>query len=171
MERSYTDNNGQISLDYLIGVTIFLLTFIFVFAFIPGMFSPFHSNSDEITMAADRTAAVLVENVLAAGGAGDKQPCILDTAAVNQFTSDLSSPATSTQIRQSLGLNTSGSTQYNLEVVIEEQGEPARVINNGQVPGTTNVGQSKRYVLIRDHAGSGVDAYPGRAAIITVRVW
>lgn len=171
MERSYTDNNGQISLDYLIGVTIFLLTFIFVFAFIPGMFSPFHSNSDEITMAADRVAAVLVENTLAIGGPGDKQPCILDTANISQFNTALSDPSTSSQLRQSLGLNTSSSTQYNLEVVIEEQGKPARVINNGEVPGTTNVGQSKRYVLVRDRTVAGIDSYPGRAAIVTVRVW
>ena len=171
MERSYTDNSGQLSLDYLIGITIFLLTFIFVFAFIPGMFSPFHSNSDEITMAADRAAAVLVENVLATGSAGNKQPCILDSATIAQFNTDLSNPSTSTQLRQSLGLNMSGTTQYNLEVVIEEQGKSAVVMNNGERPGTTNVGQSKRYALIRDQTASGIDVYPGRAAIVTVRVW
>jgi hypothetical protein len=171
MVQSHTDNSAQISLDYLIGITIFLLTFIFVFAFIPGMFSPFHSNSDEITMAADRVAATLVENVLATGGAGSKEPCILDQASVDAFATSLADPATSSQLRRTLGLNTTDGGQYNLEVVIDEQGMPSRVINNGQVPGMTNVGQSRRYALLRDSAGSGIDLYPGKPAIITVRVW
>lgn len=63
--RPYQDHpDGQTSLDFLIGITIFLLAFIFVFAFIPKMFTPFVSNSDQLTMAADRAAEALVESVL-----------------------------------------------------------------------------------------------------------
>lgn len=171
MVQLVNDNSAQISIDYLLGITIFLLTFIFVFAFIPGMFSPFHSDSDEITMAADRVAAVLVENVLATGGAGNKEPCIIDEATIDAFGASLADPATSSQLRKTLGLNKTDGSQYNLEVVIDEQGMPSRVINNGQAPGMTNVGQSRRYALIRDLTGSGIDVYPGRTAIITVRVW
>lgn len=171
MVCKYSDSDAQISLDYLLGVTVFLLAFIFVFAFIPGMFAPFHSNSDVITMSADRVAATLVENTLATGTAGNKQPCILDKAAIDAFKTNLASPATNVSLRQSLGLNTTDSGQYNLEMVIEEQGGPTIVANNGQEPGNSNVGQSRRYVLVRDSGGSGVDNYPGRAALVTVRVW
>lgn len=171
MVRKNLNQNAQISLDYLLGVTIFLLAFIFVFAFIPGMFSPFHSNSDEVTMAADRVAATLVENTLAHGGPGEKQPSILDASSISQFQAQLANPATSSQLRQSLGLNTSGNSQYNLEVIIEEQGQTPLDFSNGQQPGGSNVGQSRRYVLVQDQDGSGIDNYPGRSAIVTVRVW
>ena len=170
-----SDSSAQISLDYLIGVTIFLLAFLFVFAFIPGMFTPFNSNSDEVTMSADRVAATLVENVLVVGGPTTKEPCILDAATINQFKTDIeSNPTTSKLVRQKMGLNRSDSgSLYDLQVVIQKEDGSEIDVQSSDTLGGTNVGQSKRYVLVRDSTAilGTIDNYPGQSAIVIVRVW
>lgn len=190
MRRLIENGEGQISLDYLIGIAIFLMAFIFVFAFIPGMFTPFNSNSDELTMTADRVAATLVDNMLSINNSSTKLQGVLDAKKIVDFNAAIHSPANKT-IRESLGLNSSGNANliYNLQVTIQEDGQPTIDINHGQQPGTSNVGQSKRFVIIRDSNAlpdlyNGYmhstwtflsqdfrDRYPGRMAIVTVRVW
>jgi hypothetical protein len=166
--------SAQMSLDFLIGISVFLVAFIFVFAFIPGVFVPFISNSDEMTMTADRASLSLCSDLLARTEAGSLYPGILDAAKISAFAADMGDPVTSRQARASLGLNLSGSELYNLEVVIDRQGSSTpQVINNGETAAGLkgNIGQSKRFVYIRDNAAVGTDNFPGRMAIVTVRVW
>ncbi|WP_319506294.1 hypothetical protein [uncultured Methanolobus sp.] len=47
------DNEGQITIDYLISITMFLFAVVFVFNYTSGIFTPFQSNSDEVTLIAD----------------------------------------------------------------------------------------------------------------------
>lgn len=54
------DESGQLTLDYLVGITIFLLALVFVFQYTTGLFTPFESSSDEVTMIADRVATTVV---------------------------------------------------------------------------------------------------------------
>lgn len=166
------DTEAQTSVDFLLGASIFLLAFIFVFAFIPGMFAPFQSNSDELTMTADRIAATLSENVLVQNGSGTVLPGILNRSCIDSFKAAMNDPVQNQQVRSTLGLNASVSGLYDLEVIIEEQDNPTPVvISHGALPGTTNVGQSKRFVMVRDPGAAGIDRYPGRMAVLTVRVW
>jgi hypothetical protein len=58
---------GQLTLDYLAGITILLFAIFFVFQYTSGLFTPFQSDSDEITMVTDRTAMAIVENRINAG--------------------------------------------------------------------------------------------------------
>ncbi|CAJ35799.1 DUF7287 family protein [Methanocella arvoryzae] len=190
MKRLIGSSDGQISLDYLVGITVFLMAFIFVFAFIPGMFTPFHSNSDELTMTADRVAATLIQDTLAVNNSTTKLPGVLDAREIANFNAVMNSPDNKT-LRENLGLNSSGNALllYNLQVTIQADNQPTININHGQLPGNGNVGQSKRFVMIRDanalpdgyngymHATWNFfnedfrDRYPGRMAIVTVRVW
>jgi hypothetical protein len=166
------DTQAQTSVDFLLGASIFLLAFIFVFAFIPGMFAPFQSNSDELTMTADRIAATLSESILVQNGSGTVMPGILNRSCIDSFKAAMNDPVQNEQVRNTLGLNASASGLYDLEVIIDEQDNPAPiVISHGALPGTTNVGQSKRFVMVRDSGATGIDRYPGRMAILTVRVW
>ncbi len=61
---------AQITIDYVAGMSIFLLTVAFVFQFMYGLFTPFQSGSDEVTLAADRASTILVERLLVADRAG-----------------------------------------------------------------------------------------------------
>lgn len=168
------DTRGQLSLDFLIGISVFLLAFIFVFAFIPGLFVPYTSNSDELTMTADRLAMTLVEDVLALKNSSSVTPCVLDASKIDDLKTAISDPVEYDKIRTSLGLNMSGSALYSLEVIIEEDdGSRIDMINSNEVSETVvgNIGQSKRFVYVRDPAATGIDNYPGHKAILTVRLW
>ncbi|MDY6865717.1 MAG: hypothetical protein SVY15_07085 [Halobacteriota archaeon] len=54
--------DAQISMDFLAGITIFLVTFIAIALFIPGMFTPFQSETIDLNSVAYRTSVILVED-------------------------------------------------------------------------------------------------------------
>lgn len=60
-----TTDRGQTTLDFAFGVSVFLLTAIFVLTFVPGMLEPFEEGTQEEISAADRIATDLVEEELA----------------------------------------------------------------------------------------------------------
>jgi hypothetical protein len=154
----------------MIGIGIFLLAFMFVFAFIPGLFVPFVSNSDELTMTADRTAALLVDDILALNDTVGVHSGILDTIKINYFIDNVTHKYDI--IRTNLGLNMSGDALYSLEVVITYQNGTTFYINDSAEKITSmtgNIGQSKRFVFVRDPTNP--NDYPGSMAIMKVRVW
>lgn len=57
---------GQTTIDYVIGVTLFLLVVAFVFAFVPTTFAPFSSDDGRLLVVADRTADHLTDDLLVA---------------------------------------------------------------------------------------------------------
>lgn len=72
---------GQTTLDFAVGMSIFLLTLAFVFTFVPGMLAPFDDTTQAETVAANRVA----EN-LTTGTLGDPDaPYVLDRQCVVEF--------------------------------------------------------------------------------------
>lgn len=61
---------AQVTIDYIAGIGIFLLSVVFVFQFVYGLFIPFQSGSDKAALAADRAGTVLVEQMLHADTSG-----------------------------------------------------------------------------------------------------
>lgn len=175
------DDGGQMSIDFLIGVTIFILAFLFLIMAIPQMFTPFQSNSDELTMIADRVGATLVEKELTAtNDGGDLLPGIVDVAKITALNNELDKPNDQDTIgkRKSLGLD-NGVSVYHLQVEIMEYRDDGTDIlphimipqTNSINPGSQNVGQSRRFVYVRDSGASGVSRWPGYTSIMVVRVW
>lgn len=60
------DRRAQTTLDFALGVTVFLLTVAFVFSFTPGMLEPFTASTQQETAAADRLADQLAQEMLVA---------------------------------------------------------------------------------------------------------
>lgn len=67
-------DRGQTTLDFAIGVTIFLAAIIFTFAFVPGILTPFTDSGQQDTVTVDRVANHLGQDLL--GGPDD--PYVLD---------------------------------------------------------------------------------------------
>lgn len=85
------DTRGQTLHDFAIGMTIFLLILGYVFAFVPGLFTPFSPDADATTVRADRTAALLTADALAEN---DSSPGQLNaTCTVAFFDESASVPA------------------------------------------------------------------------------
>jgi hypothetical protein len=57
-------DRGQTNLDFALGVSVFLLTVVFVFSFVPGMLDPFTASTQQETAASDRIADQLAQEML-----------------------------------------------------------------------------------------------------------
>ncbi len=75
------DERAQTNQDFAVGISIFLLTTAFVFAFIPTIFSPFDGDVQNSEIAqSDRVASAFVDNHSVEGKSGT-----LDNASVEEF--------------------------------------------------------------------------------------
>jgi hypothetical protein len=72
---------AQTTLDFAIGISVFLLIVLFVFIFIPGTLDPFTVGAQEQTVTSDRVADSLSEGLL-----GDPaEPYVLDRFCTVEF--------------------------------------------------------------------------------------
>lgn len=75
---------GQTTLDFAVGMSVFLLTLGFVFTFVPGMLAPFYDSTQAETPATNRVAEDLVTRSL-----GDADtPYVLDRQCTVEFFND-----------------------------------------------------------------------------------
>lgn len=65
---------GQTTLDFAVGVSIFIFSIVFVFAFVPGTLQPFTQTAQDETAGSDRVADLVVKDLLAEPG----EPYLLD---------------------------------------------------------------------------------------------
>jgi len=79
-----TEGRGQTTLDFAIGISIFLAVLLFIFLFIPGILSPFTASAQEETVASNRVADQLATGTLAS----PTQPYVLDNHCTVRFFQD-----------------------------------------------------------------------------------
>ncbi|MBP2031034.1 hypothetical protein J2755_001982 [Methanohalophilus levihalophilus] len=156
----FDNDRAQIAIDYLVGITIFLLAVFFVFQYTSGLFTPFESDSDEITLVADRAATAIVENEMSAQSI--TTPNLVDKNNVDTFIALLNVDYNDTV--HTLGLS-GGFYSYNLNVTIENSTSTMYVAGE-KLPFYGNIGQTKRIVLLEDTSAGTIEA-----AIVSVRVW
>jgi hypothetical protein len=72
---------AQTTLDFAIGMSVFLLAVVFVFTFVPGVLEPFEEGPQEETTVADRVASQLVQHSMA----DPETPYVLRTDCTNAF--------------------------------------------------------------------------------------
>jgi hypothetical protein len=80
---------GQTTFDFAIGISIFLSVLLFVFTFVPTILEPFTVGAQEHTVAVDRVANELTQDVLGS----PEQPNVLDRRCTVNFTTSLGGPA------------------------------------------------------------------------------
>ncbi|TGC07301.1 DUF7287 family protein [Methanolobus halotolerans] len=155
------DNNGQMHIDYLIGIAIFLVSIIFVFSYTAGLFTPFQSNSDEVTLIADRVSTNIIEQNMSAGKAG--ATTLLNGTRVN----DLFNYTDSNYQNTLVWLGMDGTyLKYDLNITYEDTAGTVIRSAGETLPVNGNIGQTIRVVLIRDEKTGNTSQ-----AIIAVRVW
>lgn len=149
------DDKGQLTLDYLIAITFFLFAVFFVFQYASGLFTPLQSNSNEVTLIADRTATELVENTLSDNTESTNN--FVDKDKIDDFFNNTS------QYHNILGLNGSYFT-YRLNVTLENNTSIIRSTGD-PIPSYKDIGQTKRIVIFRDE-GNNL-----KSQILSVRIW
>ena len=165
--RKMQNDAGQVSLDYLTGITIFILAFIFLYNILNSLLLPFQYNSDEVKPLAERAAIILAESSdgLAASATS---PNIIDKTKIIQLNSDLNDPVIYSDKRAKLGL-VNGNLIYNMNVSLRyfnyslypNSSNP--LMSGGAIPNDyTNVGQTIRIVYLSQ------DSKP---LMLLVKVW
>ncbi|UGV39956.1 hypothetical protein J7W08_07445 [Methanococcoides orientis] len=156
------NDEGQVTIDYLIGITIFIVALFFIFQYSAGLFTPFQSNSDEVTLVADRVATSITEMEMSAGDI--RTPNLIDSDKTDDyFDTKLSTSGYYTEIDK-LGLR-GEYHRYDLNVTLENSTQMLKMAGE-PLPLSNNIGQTKRVVLIEDTITGKTET-----AILSVRVW
>jgi len=74
-------NRGQTTIDFAIGVSVFLAVLLFIFLFLPGILSPFTASAQDETVSANRAADQLASGMLAS----PSEPYVLDSYCTVAF--------------------------------------------------------------------------------------
>lgn len=77
-------DRGQTTLDFAIGISIFVLVILFVFLFVPNLLEPFNSGSQEETVGVNRVADELSQRILGSS----QEPYILNATCTAAFFDD-----------------------------------------------------------------------------------
>ncbi|GFO97788.1 hypothetical protein ig2599ANME_1998 [groundwater metagenome] len=172
MEDFFNDR-AQMTIDYMIGMSIFLLTVAFVFQFMNSLFAPFQTASDDATLAADRASTVLVERLLIADKSGALS--IIDEGKLNYFnntrlnytnkTIDSNNKTNYQNALDELGL-LSDYIIYDMNMSVTDLNGSKMFIGGPPLLENVDIGQTRRLVLIVN----STTGYQKRA-IVFVRVW
>jgi len=79
--ESGSGDRGQTTLDFAIGVSVFIAVLLFIFLFIPGILSPFTASAQDETVTSNRVADQLAAGTLASPQA----PYVLDSYCTVAF--------------------------------------------------------------------------------------
>jgi hypothetical protein len=104
---------GQTTLDFVIGISVFLAVLFFIFLFLPGILSPFTTSAQAETVSSNRVADQLSTGLLAA----PDDPYVLDRHCTVQFfrNDGANCPFTTAPIAEQVGV---ASANQNLNVTM-----------------------------------------------------
>ena len=153
-------DRGQTTIDYAVGVSVFLLVVAFVFAFAPSLTAPFTSDATDAVVVADRSADRIANDLLVEDPA---RPTVLNASCTGAFfdtdgpdrSDDCRYDANASDLKGSLGV-ISPSRAVNVTVV----GSETTLAAGPSPPRGADVSVARRAVLL-----GGADA------TVIVRVW
>ncbi|WP_435195411.1 DUF7287 family protein [Natronomonas sp. EA1] len=101
---------AQTTLDFAIGISVFLIAVAFVFTFVPGILEPFEEGPQEETLVADRVASQLVGLTLA----DPAEPYLLEVPCTTEFFKQTPDTSLDCRFDQSVDLAGSGTLEGRL---------------------------------------------------------
>jgi hypothetical protein len=169
-KNPFNDTDGQISLDFISGIVIFMVTFLFLFQTLTSLFVPFQSSSDEVKSMSDRAAITLAESTNGLANSPTDNN-IISLKRAKELNYRMSTTTGYDELLEDLGLS-SETAFYNLNVslcncdlnkTLYRDSSNNVVLNNGPVlPQNVNVAQTTRLVYVEQD---------DEIALLYVRVW
>lgn len=159
---------GQSSVDFLTGMTVFLITIGFTINFIPGIFQPFEADAGAEMVTADRSAALLAESALVKSV---ESPGVLNETCTAAFfdaaggTGDCEFDNDADSLNQALGIDDTLEANVTIQDdqgVLTVNGEtgPVTTAAGPAPPSTADVVVAHRVILVESDQGT-----------LYVRVW
>ncbi|WP_338728236.1 hypothetical protein [Haladaptatus sp. DJG-WS-42] len=135
---------AQTSMDFLVGMSMFLIIVIFVLSFVPGLIEPFNDSVQEDTVAVDRVATQLSKGMLGSTA----EPFILDAQCTEAFFDETDDPGDcnfdpGTPVGDRFGL--SSTQQLNITIERDTNGDGDREIL--RMDGAGNIVDSGGFLL------------------------
>ncbi|WP_435179156.1 DUF7287 family protein [Halorussus sp. AFM4] len=129
---------AQTTLDFAVGMSVFLLTVAFVVSFLPSMFQPFEGGDGPEVVAADRVADQLARRLLIAGA----EPFVLDAPCTAEFFGgpDVGCGFAGDPLREDVGL--SADANVNVRLLGEDadgDGDPDLLCSDGDADGDGDI--------------------------------
>lgn len=155
---SFIPDRGQTAVDFLAGMTVFLVTVGFVFTLVPGMFQPFETDTGANMLAADRSAALLAEDLLLEG-VGEtgvvNETCAAEFFDGDGLVGDCRFDADAADLRGALRVPDHVNVNVTLESVgvvqtVDGSGGPVTARAGRSPPSTSDVVVAQRIVLVED---------------------
>ena len=161
------NERGQTTLDFAVGMSVFLLTVVFVIAYAPTMFDPFAGGSGAKLVVADHAATTLSSDLLVASTA---EPGILSAGCVVTFFGEEPPGASCPTEAEFESLDTALSLDgRNADVTIHELNEPAS--EPVEVNGTKLTRSNSASVPSDIAVATRTVSVDGQQYRLTVRVW
>lgn len=159
---AHIHDRGQTAFDFLVGMSVFLVTVGFVFAFVPGMFAPLETASANM-VTVDRAAGSLVEDLLVEDV---RRPGVLNATCTEAFFDGTGGASCrfeedANDLNGALGVDSTATVNVSFESggsVATLDGD--RLAAGPEPPSTADVVVGQRVVLVDDRR---LSAY--------VRVW
>lgn len=167
-------DRGQTSLDFLVGVSIFLLTIAFVIAFVAQLTAPYQAQEKPVV--AERVASDLTESYLAESGT----PSALDEDCTVAFFSQAGGEHCSFEptdtLHEQLGLSSRYAVNVTLSRGVTEEGSPALLCATNGTIGACGSNSLAIGEPVPDRSRSAATAkrtvhVGGMDAVLEVTVW
>ncbi len=180
--RNKNNDCGQVSIDFMIAMVIFVLTIAFTFRILTGMFVPFISNTDDLQATADRISVQLVEDSCGLVYDGNSPNILLLTGSgsIAELNSRLASNYTEVQTEMGLVHDLGGGKTWSNDVNVSltyfnHTDVSPELYPDNSIPLLQGgpvvldydiIAQTKRIVTINRNTTS-----IGETLILSVRVW
>lgn len=114
-------SRGQTTIDFTIGISIFLAVVLFVFLFVPGILEPFTGSAQEETVSTNRVADQLTKGMIGS----PRQPYVLEEYCTVQFFNNSSASGCnfeSKPVERQFGFDPD---RQNVNITVNEDGSTA----------------------------------------------
>lgn len=123
--QKHRDSRGQTTIDFAIGISLFLLVMSGIFLFVPGALEPFEQGAQEDTVTVNRVADSLSEGILA----DPSEPYLLDRACtISYFDDPTTSPPdcdfSGSSLRETIGLGSGQSVNVTIRGNVSTSSSP-----------------------------------------------
>lgn len=143
-------DRAQMTVDFVVGIGIFLIAVAFVFQFIYGLFLPFQSSSDSVTLAADRASVVIVERMLVPERSENSN--VIDDGKLAYFNNtklnSKSDPQNYIDTLSEVGLLSTETYTFDMNISVTRSDGTIRNQSGPTVPDKADIGQTRRLVRI-----------------------
>lgn len=189
VSRVGKEERGQLSIDFLIGMTVFALTVLFVFQFMTSLVVPYTSSTDEVIQISSSASDKLYTNFSTDWDTKKSLPSgVFDNRTVKQMM--LNEWSSAQDAKKFLGLPTgSGSLSYGLNITVDDL-EPLTVPGNriaitpdgsnspstdllmvGDTPNPDSTISSETRVAYLQYRNSKGEVVRAETVIIRIKVW